>query len=208
MGKGSKFTARDVARIICEAKRDSGATEREIIDLCPCWQDPTPSAGLPPPEIPRSYGAMSLLEMRWYSNTGPDVQYCAGSGMRWNNDMSESSMLIDRPQQLTPNVFFPTTFVDVNAFYNNNVETDLWRGSFAGSAGIVTTTWQNVNTWPWSLVVVGRIPKAKWFGWRCGAFVTTRSPKDFDLFLNGSLILSSRGNAAWAVETYKWWEIP
>lgn len=35
------WTAKKVAQVFCQAKADTGATEREFIDLCDCWVEPS-----------------------------------------------------------------------------------------------------------------------------------------------------------------------
>lgn len=196
MGKGSKFTAKDVARIICEAKRDSGATEREIIDLCPCWQDPTPTAGLPPPAI-RGVSSRNILEMRFYGNNG-NVSYCAGRAWRANNDGLSTSQLLPLPMQNGwASLIYPAQ-AWCQADVPNSSPVSLWRPDETDQPNF-----QNSNRWPWSIVLVGSIPPFSHFGWKC-TVNTDRDPRDFDLILDGSLILAVRGSSAVA-NTYRWW---
>lgn len=207
MGKGSKFTAKDVARIICEAKRDSGATEREIIDLCPCWQDPTPTAGR---DLPRVSGSTSAVDT--YEFIAMEYPYTQSTMIAWrfNNSQSMSDNLIPMPQD----TFYTAYGAGAGALTQCGLGqhqvlarySELWRGD-GTPLGYNYAGWQDTAKRPNTIVFVAPKITFSYFGIR--AVGTSGPPTKFELRRNGKVLVSASG-VAWTpagTTQNKWWSV-
>jgi hypothetical protein len=207
MGKGAKFSARDVARIICEAKRDSGATERQIIDLCPCWQDPSPTSGR---ELPRVSGSTLAIDVYEFVALAYPYTQCSMVAWRFNDSQSMSDNKIPMPQDTYFSAYgsggSATTQCGLGQHQILARYSELWRGD-GTPLGYNYGGWQDGSKRPNTIVFTAPRVAFAYFGIR--ATGTSGPPTDFELRRNGKVIVRASG-VSWtpAGSTQnKWWAV-